>query len=39
MGDDKISEVVQFLNFHFKHFWSTNLNPNLVESKNIDKLY
>jgi len=39
MEDDKICEVGIFFNLNFKHFWLINLNPNLVQSKNLKKLY
>jgi hypothetical protein len=38
MEDDKICEVGNFLNFHLRHFLLTNSNPNLVQSKNRNKL-
>jgi hypothetical protein len=39
MEDDKICEVSCFLIFISKKNWLTNSNPNLVQSKNKNKLY
>jgi hypothetical protein len=38
MEDEKICEVGNFLQFHFEHYWLNNSNPNLVQSKNRNKI-
>jgi hypothetical protein len=39
MEDDKICEVGNFLKIHFRFFWLSNSNPNLVRSKNKKKIF